>query len=84
MKPTPGKPKVGADILVFNQVSDNWLGVIVAVNKRSVRVRKVHDDRVFTHHEPSKSSAPHGEEYVVPFSDCLDPSRHIQSYSFSK
>ena len=64
------KAKVGQQVIVFNQVSDNWLGEIVALNKNTARVRVGGTLDVFTNHAYARGwlDSEH-EEYLVPYSD---------------
>lgn len=64
---------VGDAVEVFNQVSDNWNGVIVALNKKTARVRAdcLPSGRaalIFTDHKDARSGKV-SDEYLVPFHD---------------
>lgn len=69
------RPKRGMRVEVFNQVSNNFTGTIIALNRRTVRVRA--DKPVpFTNH-PEARTDHEGEDYLVPYGDLRLPSPEL-------
>jgi gamma-glutamylcysteine synthetase len=62
------KPKLGDRVKVFNQVSRDWEGTVVGINKRSARV-KCDTNLIFTSHPDARKPYNTGEFYLVPYSD---------------
>ena len=76
------RAKRGQRVEVFNRVSDNWHGTVVAVNKNTARVRVESKIGVFTDHAYARNwmDSEH-EEYLVPFSDLREIGPNDRTHS---
>jgi hypothetical protein len=61
--------KKGMRVRVFNQVSDNFAGIIRAVNKRTARVEADSKYAPFTNHPYARNEDTEREQFLVPFRD---------------
>lgn len=71
------KAHIGRRVSVFNQLGDNFTGVITAINKRTARVRpdaKYRAVGIFANHRSVYRVESDCIEFLVPFNDCtLEP-----------